>query len=356
VRAKAIAAILAATVVLVVLVPTSGASAGKPHRVSEPASVFAELNGRGTHGFRFVLFSLGSRAVFLSVSRRVSRVGEEDVNYFGRPRGGRADFGAGTLDVRIGRLGDFHGRFVPTSTETQKTRNGCTGEPTTTEKGFFVGSFDFRGERGYTTVHKHRERGTVMRQGATRCRIPAGHRHHRPSSQSKREREREENNFRLVAGDAEGDIVLQAGREEAPKELHISPTNFQVSALGAKVGNFEVGRGASVFDLERDAAATFQIPNLAEPLSEATITPPAPFSGSATFHLEDPRTATWTGDLAVELPGLGKLPLTGEGIDAGVCKGRSNCTETLPPALEPLLEVGGGFGGLVTVGVKAPSS
>ena len=62
-----------------------------------------------------------------------------------------------------------------------------------------------------------------------------------------------------------------------------------------------------VFEFGPGAASTFQVPNLAEPLTEATLEPPAPFSGSATFHLDTPKTASWTGDLAVELPGLGKL-------------------------------------------------
>ncbi len=118
-------------------------------------------------------------------------------------------------------------------------------------------------------------------------------------------------------------------------------TTFQASINGRKVGDFSVSYSAFDFDLEGDPTPNFQAPNLAEPLAEATITPPAPFSGSATFHLEDPQTASWTGELAVEMPGLGKVPLTGDGIDAGLCKGPPNCTKTLPKVLQPVLESAG---------------
>ena len=94
------------------------------------------------------------------------------------------------------------------------------------------------------------------------------------------------------------------------------------------------------------------MPNLAEPLAEATVAPPAPFSGSATFHLDDPKTASWTGDLAVEMPGLGKVSLTGDGIEAGLCSGLSNCTKTLPKDLQPVLEAPSGV--IVVVSVSKP--
>lgn len=66
--------------------------------------------------------------------------------------------------------------------------------------------------------------------------------------------------------------------------------------------------------------------------TEATVTPPAPFSGSATFKLESPTTASWTGDLRVEIPTLGKVSLAEPGWWAGACA--AHCTNTFP---EPVL-------------------
>lgn len=108
-------------------------------------------------------------------------------------------------------------------------------------------------------------------------------------------------------------------------------------------------RNASAFEIGEDTATAFQVPNLAEPLTEATVSPSAPFSGSATFHLDGPKTASWTGDLAVELPGAGEVPLSGEGISAGLCHGPSHCTKTLRGLLQKELEGGSVFYGQTEV-------
>jgi hypothetical protein len=358
VRAKAIVAFLAATAIVGASALPTAASAAKIHRVREPASVDAQLHGRGTDGFNFVFFTLGSRGNLIWFTKRVSPGGEESAVYFIRPHGGRADFDGGTLNVRIGRLGRFRGRFVPTSARAGKPRNGCTGEPATTEKGYFVGSFSFHGERGYTAVHAHRERATVTRQGVESCPAPSAPKHVRRQvlRRATEGQQRRQNELRLVAGDSEADLLLRAEREESAEKEEGSPTNFQASVSEA-VGRIGVSRSASVIAFGAGAATTFQTPNPAEPLAEATLAPPAPFSGSATFHLDDPHTATWSGDLTVELPGLGKVPLTGEGIQAGVCKGPSHCTKTLPEPLQRQLEAGPGvtyFTGKATT--KAPSA
>jgi hypothetical protein len=352
-RAKAAAAVLVAMAALLVLVAPTGAGAAKVYH--QPASVTADLHGTGTGGFQFYLFGFDRGVVFSLAKLRGE--GLETVSYYSLHRERRPEFEDGRLDLKVGKLGHFRGHFVARSTKTQKLQKGCTGEPTTIEDGYFVGSFAFHGERGYTSIHADREKGSLTRMGAAKCVIAKEHRGHRsPSRRAKKEaeleREREAGEFRLVAGDAEGRLILQASREEAPRELHSQPTDFEVTLDGGKAGSFDVSRSASFFEFGRDAASTsFVVPNLAAPLTEATLEPPAPFSGSATFHLDTPKSASWTGDLAVELPGLGKTPLTGKQIYAGLCHGRSNCTKTLPFQLQALLEASNGFGSSVAVGV-----
>lgn len=349
-RAKTIAALLAATAIVGAFALPAGASAAKPHRVKQKASVSVNLRLRGTHGFRLDLFTFGPLGAFLSATGQASRNGSLIVNYSSFARHRRSTFDAGELNVRIGRLGHFRGRFVPTSTESVDLDPECKGNPSTIEKGFFVGSFDFRGERGYTVVHSHRARGTVTRQAAGVCKVSPGL-WHESKREIREEKERERNEFHLVAGNEGASVLFQARREEATKD-EPPQTTFQASINGKRVGDVSVSYGAFIFGFEGDAAANFQTPNLAEPLAEATVTPPAPFSGSATFHLDDPKTASWTGDLALETPGLGKVPLTGNGIDAGLCKSSSNCTKTLPKDLQPVLESAGNV--IVTVSVSKP--
>jgi len=50
----------------------------------------------------------------------------------------------------------------------------------------------------------------------------------------------------------------------------------------------------------------------------ATLKPPAPFSGEAEYVGASPVSHSWTGDLAVQLPGQ-LLPLTGPEFASSLC-------------------------------------
>lgn len=343
-RAKTTAAFLAATAIVVALAVPAGASAAKPRRVRQPASVTAQVNGHAIGGFEFSLFTLGSHGDILWLSKQVTEGGDETVVYFDIPHGGSTNFANGRLDVRVGRLGHFRGHFVPDSVKTEKPEEGCTGDPTTTEEGHFVGSFSFHGELGFSTVDAEREQGSVTRRGATSCpaSFPPGHRRRRSPRREREEKERQQEAFRLLAGDAAGKVLFRAEREESAEPEEGSPTTFSAS-MTERTGGLQVSRNASAFVIGEATASAFQVPNLAEPLAEATVSPSAPFSGSATFHLDSPKAAGWTGDLAVDLPGVGEVPLSGEGIYAGLCHGPSHCTKTLPGILQEELEGGSVF-------------
>jgi hypothetical protein len=339
VTAKALATVIAATVALIALVLPAGAAATKTYK--QPASVTTELDGSGTNGFQFFLFLTDSGFVVFSTSKDVGEAADTSVNYFEASRHHRSVAADGRLDLKIGKLGHFRGHLVATSTKTQKPSRLCDGGPTTTEKGYFVGSFEFHGERGYTTIDAHRLSGSLTHIGAQTCKLPKEPEGRRSSRQEKVEEKREEGEFRLLASDSKAHTLFQASREEAPPEFSLMPTSYEVSVNGSKVGGLSVSYNASIFDFGPDAAETFRVPNLAEPLNEAIVEPQAPFSGAATFHLDTPKTASWTGDLAVELPGLGTVPLTGQAISAGLCHGRSDCTKTLPRLPQLLLEASG---------------
>ena len=66
---------------------------------------------------------------------------------------------------------------------------------------------------------------------------------------------------------------------------------------------------------------TFLSPEPSFPTRAATISPPAPFSGTGTFSREAGKAARWTGDLKVELPGFGDVPLAGTDSTASMCQG-----------------------------------
>jgi hypothetical protein len=64
--------------------------------------------------------------------------------------------------------------------------------------------------------------------------------------------------------------------------------------------------------------------------SRAALSPPPPFSGYARFRDPRPGPVTWEGPLAVALPGLATLPLTGEGFSARLCPSLSILASCLP--------------------------
>jgi hypothetical protein len=336
VRAKTIVASCAAGLAIAAtLFPASALGAGT-HRFRTHPSVSIQLNARGSHGFRYTLFTGSTGAGILSVSKTVPRDADTTVDYFLLRKPRHDHFDPDRLDVRIGRLGHFRGHFVANSTETMRIGPFCKGKPGTVEKGFFVGSFRFRGERGYTTLRSRRERGQVTHQASERCALPS------PESEStspaKESKERAQAGIRLLAATEDDGVIFQADHVAPVRRLGIELTHFDVTVVSHGSGGVAIIHSATVFELEADSSATFETPNLAEPLAETRVAPPAPFSGSANFHLENRHAASWTGDLGVELPGLGSVPLTGDGITAGACQGPSNCTKTLPKPLQKTLE------------------
>jgi hypothetical protein len=56
-------------------------------------------------------------------------------------------------------------------------------------------------------------------------------------------------------------------------------------------------------------------------LRMAVLAPPAPFSGSGSFHRNAAAPGRWSGDLTVDLPGRSDVPLTGLGVKATLVSG-----------------------------------
>jgi hypothetical protein len=356
-RPKVIAGGLALCAATALLLPgVALADAGQNRQA--PAAVDAFLTLPGSHGFGLTLFVLPDRVAALSASKFVFGTGDETVSYSnaarGKPIGG---LNGRELNVRFGRLGHFRGHFVTKSTKTQKPEPGCTGGTTIDENGFFVGSFDFHGERGFTDVHAIRAQGSISRSGAQRCAETSRPRHPgREKARRAHEAKEREGEIRLLAGSESGHFTLQVDRLRGRGAN--DPASVTVSASsGETVGDLQIGRSVLIDIFGPTASSILQTPNRAEPLAEATLQPPAPFSGSAIFTWDDPTSASWTGDLAVSLPGAAPLLLTGNGIAAGACQGASDCTKTLPERLQSNLELlnGGGFffGGATVSAPKA---
>lgn len=69
-------------------------------------------------------------------------------------------------------------------------------------------------------------------------------------------------------------------------------------------------------------SSAFEITGSPNRLTSAVVTPPAPFSGTGSFEAASGELAEWDGTLAVDLPGLGTVQLTGSQFTPELCLGK----------------------------------
>lgn len=221
----------------------------------------------------------------------------------------------GRLNASFGRFGRVAMRFQPTELPEPEPviPPTCRGKRATRQEGHFVGSVRFRSETGLIAVRERSVKATVF------------------------------NSYRLVCPREQGNgqtggkflqkgyslLARSKGRPAAPaftvfkedphqRRFHYSSedANYSASATERR-GRMTVTRSVTTTaDPETFAVG----PPGAKPTS-ASISPPPPFSGTARAE-ENPGGGTaWTGDLAVELPELGIVPLTGGDYQADLCRG-----------------------------------
>ncbi len=225
----------------------------------------------------------------------------------------RADFGAvGSLSVRF--RPDGKGR-------SGKKEGNCTGRPGREERGSFVGRVLLHGEGGYFRVVAKRVGGTLDRQFRLRCRVKHQQTFYPP--ESLREAVLPRTEIPVGGGTAGSLASLRVGADEGGREVGLRVDHFAGMREGADVqlaeleyqGEMPVGRGALI---EQAPAGTFLTNLPGERPATATLKPPAPFSGEARYVGTSPVSHSWTGDLAVQLPGQ-LLHLTGPEFASTLC-------------------------------------
>jgi hypothetical protein len=198
----------------------------------------------------------------------------------------------GKIVARFGRLGVMHMRWEPTTPyeSSREPQGDCHGKRALVQRGVFVGHFVFRGEGGFTESRTKRVPGLKVRSFRTVCHgIDAG-----PESAQRPEES-------LLAVSRSGGKVLRfrasaRATESGPIEEFEANAAEQVGKLS--VERFVLAGGAAVageFTFDSEAGT-------------ARVEPPVPFMGSGS--LNEPAGEGWTGDLSVDLLGLGRTSLT----------------------------------------------
>ena len=217
-----------------------------------------------------------------------------------------------TIRAKFGKLGRVSVRFHPSGRERNvRVPKKCMKERpsvVTSRLGKFVGTIRFRGEHGYTQVSAHSALGgTGDPLTNTPRKLQCDFR------ESEAERERELESVSLTGTPPRAGISFNAsglfgdfpavdgsGKALPPK----GDRDLFLALATEKVGKMSILRSAGALGESQDLV-------LGNDLTSATVDPPSPFTGSGSFLRNADGSTSWSGNLAVPLPGLGTVDLTG---------------------------------------------
>ncbi len=253
----------------------------------------AEFSRKASNGYS-ILFKVNRGKASLT-----ARSDEGAVIYSGE--GSLVD---GRIRFSLGKLGRISARFKPDgSIDRLRPPKSCQGREQVVRSGAFVGSIKFRGESGYTRLSTHRVRGTMASPRSWKCPdtpppdIHSGNAASLPAA--------------LGAFTPHRHVVFIAigGSEELPFRFFIAGTSERQGALRINRSVLVEG-GPRSFDALGD-------------LSSATVSPPKPFAGTASFKRNADGSTEWSGTLSVALPGVESTALTGPTFTANLARPRT---------------------------------
>ncbi|MDQ2630940.1 MAG: hypothetical protein M3Y75_08205 [Actinomycetota bacterium] len=285
----------------------AGAAAKPGYYVIEPSRVLV-ANPPDSGGYSIAVVGVNTKSVGITVSDftfQKTGASSSSATYSvrGRVTGER-------IEGRLGSRGRVSVRFEPTEPpEAEETSPGCKGKPSTWQNGRFTGAIRFEGENGFARAHVSAAEGFVIRSPRLVCKRPAG--------------EADRRSFKNPSATS-----LSAVSSRYPRAPWFSV--FEEKFGGAFIdedaeynaATTEKRRGMTIYRSVnvRTSPDTFAVAPLGSSPVTATVEPPAPFSGTATYEKRADGAISWSGDLAVELPGRGELPLADSSYRAKLCR------------------------------------
>jgi hypothetical protein len=287
---------LAAAVSLVAALASAGPASAEPGYVTFQGERKSQFTVNGTQGFRVTVERTGRRVEL------VASKGDSAATYVVHsPPTPNAD-----IHVRFPGVGLVSTRFE-SSGSPSRTPAICGGRPAIRQDGVFRGTIKFRGERGFTRIDADSARGFFFREPKESCK---GKSH---SGQSSRP------GYSLTARTKiPGGLLGFVASKSPPDSEFAGFTGYFAIELKHRHG-MRVSRVAAA---SSRSGAGFEMSGPANRPEAAVVSPPAPFSGTASFSSTSDTTAQWTGDLAVELPGAGMVRLASPRFRSQLCFGR----------------------------------
>lgn len=261
------------------------------HVSSNRPEAQAKFSRKAGSGYS-ILFELDRGKASLTVQGDEGRV-----SYSGRGslKDGRIKFG-------LGRLGRIDIRFKPEGPiDRVRPPKSCKGRPQVVRNGIFFGSIKFRGENDYTHLSAHRAHGTMAPPRSWKC----------PNSPRKRPESIADPPAALGAFTPHNQVAFIAlGASD------LSPLRFFVVSTSEREGAVRIRRSV----LTEGKPASF---SASKDLSAATISPPEPFTGTASFKRNADGSTEWFGTLGVALPGVESVALVGPEFNVKLGKPRT---------------------------------
>lgn len=288
---------LIGVVVLAALLALPGAAVAKGGRLTIGASQSVEFQLKGSKGYAISVNGADGQ-VTLTASHRGSSASYSTKGLASPTR----------IKARLGRLGRVSVRFQPRGNprHVKFPQGDCRGGDETVESGSWVGRIEFEGEQAYTAVHATRAEGKVTNSEKLSCSkhqgkesTPAGFQWTILSASSK----------------ARG-IFSTAFLISSDAHSGLDGSSFGASLLEVHRRGMSIVRSINA-DAKSDA---FTVSEEGGHVTAATIAPPAPFEGTATFQRTTGLKGSWAGTLAGDFPGRGEVTLAGPEFAAEVSR------------------------------------
>lgn len=281
---KRLSLLLAAFAIVLGALATPAAAEGEAE-----TGAFGSFRLKGTNGYSILALALSNPKfkhgeILIFVGRR-SRMGFNSVVYLAP-----ATVTPDTIEADLGPVGVISLRFEPSGPPERVHASCKRGGSVTYEPGVWVGEIEIAGEEGFTQVHRNRTKAIPFPLpepgcGVTRIGETSGQ---RPDA------------ARLIARSAtrKHALYLQANKNYRAARVRLE------ASLEERRDGLVVSREVVRFS----PASSFSF----DPeLRVATLAPPAPFSGSASFHRGAKPANQWAGSLSVDFPGRADVPLAG---------------------------------------------
>jgi hypothetical protein len=286
----------AAILVLVVSLGAPAISPARPGYYTFPAERISQLTIEGTRGFQITVAQI-NRRVELTASN-----GDTAAIYIVHPPRTSADQiqatfpGVGRISVRF----DASGRV-------KRWPAFCGGRAPLGRNGVFRGVIRFRGEQGFTHVATGHARGSVYRSFKESCKGKSSH-----GNSNTKPIYALTANARSSAG-----RIFFAALKSTEGSPFAGSSNYFASQSQRRHGMVSIKVASA-----KGGSSAFEITGSPSRLTSAVVTPPAPFSGTGSFEAASGELAEWAGTLAVDLPGLGTVQLTGSQFTPELCLGK----------------------------------